>query len=132
MKLIYLFIITSTTLISCDKKSNIDYIEVKYLPSEISISTPYLCGSMDEDWDEILKTEINNDKFLIEFEKHYNELYDYNDTNQMDVRIRLIIHFKNNRIDTLCTGKYFGIIKNGKRQQNYKKIIKLVKEEIDY
>ena len=119
-------------LISCGKKSNIDHIEVRYLPAEISISTRFLCGSMGGDWDEIRKTEINSDKFLIKFEKEYNKLYDYKDTIPLDVRIRLIIHFKNNRIDTLCTGDYFGIEKNGKVQKNYKKIIELVKEEINY
>ena len=87
---------------------------------------------MGGDWDEIRKTEIYNDRFLIKFENEYNKLYDYKDTIPLDVRIRLVIHFKNRYIDTLCTGNYFGIVKNGKKQQNYKKIIELVKEEIDY
>jgi len=131
MKLINLFLI-AIILLACEKKANIDYIEVRYLPTGVSTLSPFQCSMMDGDWDEILKTEINSDKFLIEFEEEYNKLYDYKDTIPLDVRIKLIIHFKNNRIDTLCTGEYFGIIKNGKKQQNYKKIIELVKEEIDY
>ena len=131
MKFIYL-LITATILMSCEGKSNIDFIKVRYLPSEITPLLPFQCSMMDGDWDKILKTEIKNDKFLIKFEKEYNKLYNYNDTIPLDIRIELIIHFKNNRIDTLCTGEYFGIVKNGKKQKNYKKVIEMVKEEINY
>jgi hypothetical protein len=133
MKFSYLFIITAIIILSCgDEKTNIDYIDVRYIPSEITPLLPFQCSMMDGEWDEILKTEINNEKFLIEFEKVYNKLYDYKDTIPLDVRIKLIIHLKNNHIDTLCTGKYFGIIKNGVIQKNDKDFIEFVKKEIDY
>ena len=46
--------------------------------------------------------------------------------------MRLIIHFKNNGIDTLCTGEYFGVYKNDVEQNNNERIIEMIKDEIDY
>ena len=129
---IYLLISASVIILFSCKETSIEYINVKYIPENISPLLPMHCDMLDGDWDVIKNSVITDTDVLSEFEKEYAKLIMQKDTIPLDIRIKLIIHYKNKNIDTLCTGKYFGIFKNGSSIKNDEYFIDFIKKSINY
>ena len=128
---INLLLLASFIIVFSCKKTSIKYITVKNIPNGNSTSRIH-CDMLDGDWDVIEHSVITDTYVLSEFEKEYAKLIIQKDTFPLDMRIKLIIHFKNKNIDTLCTGEYFGIVKNGSSVKNDKDFINFIKKRIKY
>ena len=133
MKKILLVIISIGFIYGCVKKnSNIDNLEVFYLPegttSDIPIECNHLYPSIFEF--DLLKKSFANQSILQKFEERLSNLIESKDKPDMDIRIRIMIYYSNKNIDTLCLGEYFGTYLNGKKMVDDQKLLKMVKNEI--
>lgn len=117
---------------SCNNiKSEIEKVEIHYLPFDLTTQYPINCEIMRDNWNfQVKKIIIVDQVFLNKLENEYFNLVQENNDLTIDARIKLNIHFRNKKIDTLCLGAYFGVMKNGVKQNDNREIIKMIKKEI--
>jgi len=129
----YVFMLIFFFLSAC-KVSEIKYIEVEYLPQALNTLHPIDCDMINDGFGDIKtsKKKISSQKFLMKFEDEYLNIIPFEDTTPIDIRIKMRIFFKNNRVDKLCVGEFFGVVKNGLIQKNNEKIIEMIKDEVKY
>ena len=133
MKKIFLFVISIVFMNGCmEKDSNIDNLEVFYLPegttTDIPIECNHLYPSMFE-FDLLQKTFVKQ-SILKKFKDRLLNLTISEDKPDMDIRIRIMINYANKKVDTLCLGEYFGTYLNGKRMIDDQELLRMVKNEI--
>lgn len=123
-KLLFLFVFC---FVGC-KKSEVNYLEIYYLPKGTLTPTVLDCNLLDKDVFKDLKTRkitqdstINKISFLVKNLQSDSLRYD------LDARIKVIIKYKN-KADTLCLGEFFGTSLNGNKMEDNKVLFKLIKE----
>ncbi len=132
-KLLYILFLL---FISCDNTSSIKFIDIYYLPNDMTTQTPMSCDLLDEGGDELLQNhKIDKNKILQNIEGlliRLNNKVEENKNLSQDVRIRCVIHFKNGETDTLCLGESFDTYLNGQKVQDVPELSNLIKKELDY
>ncbi len=119
---------------SCSKKSDIDHIDIYYLPKWTSTHVPVKCGELYGDWKPKLQyNRVEDERILMKIEQLYTKIEksQINDETE-DMRIRCMIHFKQGRIDTLCLGELYGMYLNDNKKKDIPELLNLIKTAIDY
>ncbi|MQP51239.1 MULTISPECIES: hypothetical protein [unclassified Flavobacterium] len=75
---------------------------------------------------------ISDSIFLNIFLNEYNKLEISKESSNIDVRFKIFIHHNNKKVDTLCLGENYGIIKNGIKMNDSKVFLNLIKTKINY
>ncbi len=76
--------------------------------------------------------KISDSIFLNIFFSEYNKLKISKESSNIDIRLKIYIHFNNKKVDTLCLGENYGIIKNGIEMNDSKVFLNLIKNKIEY
>jgi hypothetical protein len=76
--------------------------------------------------------KVSDSIFLNIFFNEYNKLKISKEISNIDVRLKIFIHHNNKKVDTLCLGENYGIIKNGIKMNDSKVFLNLIKTKINY
>lgn len=113
------------------KKTDINHIEIYYVPDGTSTPFSIHCDLVCISYFEELKTKkIIEKKSLNNIASLINTLEPANQDREIDARINLIIYFEN-KTDTLCLGEFFGTRLNGKMMKDSKELFYLIREQLN-
>jgi hypothetical protein len=108
-------------------------LEIYYLGPGVSTPYDYSCGMISKQFlkDDINYKRITDKKIIAPFMKMYENYKGSQDSNAMNIRIKVLIH-SINKTDTLCMGEHFNTYLNGVKMIDNKKLLNYVKKNIDY
>ena len=122
-KILFLFVLF---IVGCNK-SDINYLEIYYLPKSTLTPSVVDCNLLDIDVFKDLKNKkITHDHTVREISLLINNLQANNLENDLDARIKVIVKYENKK-DTLCLGEFFGTSLNGVKMKDNEKLYKLIK-----
>lgn len=122
-KILFLFVLF---VIGCNK-SDINYLEIYYLPKSTLTPSVVHCNLLDKDVFKDLKNKkITHNPTVSEISSLINNLQEDNLGNDIDARIKVIVKYENKK-DTLCLGEFFGTSLNGIKMKDNQELHKLIK-----
>jgi hypothetical protein len=111
----------------CSTESPIKKIEVKKVDFEISTVFRNDCKLFESSFKNELKSITITDKFTIQkFEQELKKLQIDGGNYNPDVRAKLLVHYSDTRIDTLCMSE-IGFLLNGKSFLANEELLNLVR-----
>ena len=140
VSIIYLLLILFIGCFPKKDKSKIDHLDVHFIYAGLHIMLGIDCNIIDDYNDKIILTnnkyrfysKIEDQDVLLEFENLFNSLENELieiDSYSYDIRIKIIINWKDGTKDELCLGESFGGYLNGAGINNSSKVLKLIKTE---
>lgn len=135
MKAIF-YILIFLLFYSCKKTDEITSkksLEVYYMGPGISTPYDYSCEMISKQFleDDMNYKKITDRKIVEPFMKMYDNYKVSTDSVGMNIRIKVLIHSKNNT-DTLCMGENFNTYKNGIKMIDNTELLNYLKKIIDY
>jgi hypothetical protein len=104
-----------------------------YGSDEATVITPITCSSIEYNLVEAKRKDVKNKAFLNALETEMRKLEPYEKTDlplDVDIRIKLIVDYKNETSDILCLGGFYGTILNGNLMEDNPKLLDLIKSKI--
>lgn len=133
----YIFMIVlvmGTTFLFCSCSStSLRRAKFLYGSDEATVITPITCSSIEYNLVEVKRKDVKNKVFLSSLETEMRKLERYNRValpRDVDVRIKLIVDYKDETSDTLCLGGFYGTIFNGYLMGDNPKLLDLIKSKI--
>jgi len=127
--------LTSTEIVVPDKQKIDKFINVYFIQKGTTFPMRLGCVSTKDDGEpskNMFYRKVSEQNFMDDFTQNYNELTISNEQSDIDVRIKVFVHFGNKMVDTLCLGEHHGIVKNGTRMKDSVEFLNLVKKGIKY
>ncbi|WP_407268289.1 hypothetical protein [Tenacibaculum maritimum] len=126
-KFIYvvLFLIISCTV----REEKIEYLDVLFIEEGLTSQIPFNCDRLSHKWNSPVfsNMKIKDESFNSKFYSYMKRYKPDNNDSTYDIRIKVLIHYSNNKIDTLCLGENFNTFLNGKRVFDSPEHLKLIK-----
>ena len=123
-------LIFTLLLFGC-KKTDINHIEIYYVPDGTSTPFSIHCDLVSINYFEDLQIKkINEKKSLNNIASLINTLEPTNQDREIDARIKMLIYFEN-KTDTLCLGEFFGTRLNGKMMNDSKELFYLIRKHLN-
>jgi hypothetical protein len=104
-----------------------------YGSDEATVIIPITCSSIEYNLVEVKRKDVKNKAFLNALETEMRKLEPYEKTDlsrDVDVRIKLIVDYKDETSDTLCLGGFYGTILNGNLMEDNPRLLDLIKSKI--
>lgn len=119
-------------LCSCSSTS-IRIAKFLYGSDEATVIIPITCSSIEYNLVEVKRKDVKNKVFLNSLETEMRKLEPYEEVDlprDMDIRIKLIVDYKDETSDTLCLGGFYGTLLNGKLMEDNPRLLDLIKSNI--
>ena len=121
------YILAIFTFSFCSTEIPIKKIEIKKVDFEINTVFRIDCNDFENSFKKELKSIIVTDKLTIQkFEQELTMLQIDTGSYNPDVRAKLLIHYSDTRIDTLCMSE-IGFLLNGKSFLSNEELLNLVR-----
>lgn len=104
-----------------------------YGSDEATVIIPITCSSIEYNLVEVKRKDVKNRTFLNAIVIEMGKLEPYKKAelpHAVDVRIKLIVDYKDENSDTLCLGGFYGTILNGNLMEDNPKLFELIKSKI--
>jgi len=112
-----------------------DYLSVYFIQKGTTFPVRMECNFTQDNCksgDAMHYRKVSDSIFLNIFFNEYNKLKISKELSNIDVRLKIFIHHNNKKVDTLCLGENYGIIKNGIKMNDSKVFLNLIKTKINY
>ena len=112
-----------------------DYLSVYFIQKGTTFPVRMDCSFTQDDGksgDAMHYKRISDSIFLNIFFNEYNKLKISKEISNIDVRFKIFIHLNDKKVDTLCLGENYGIIKNGIEMNDSKVFLDIIKTKINY
>jgi len=104
-----------------------------YGSDEATVIVPITCSSIEYNLVEVKRKDVKNKAFLNALETEMGKLQPYEKDGlprDVDVRIKLVVDYKDDASDTLCLGGFYGTILNGNLMEDNPQLLDLIKSKI--
>ena len=118
-----------------ESKSKNNYLSVYFIQKGTTFPVRMDCNFTQDNGkygDAMHYKRISDSIFLNIFLNEYNKLEISKESSNIDIRLKIYIHFNNKKVDTLCLGENHGIIKNGIEMNDSKVFLDIIKTKINY